>query len=238
MAVAVLFAMSTAYYAAPAKADLRQAAQAFENGDYESAKAEWHRLAERGEAEAEFGLGEIYEQANGDYKKAEVWYGKAAEHGSAKAEYRLALISMAGNEHSPPDIIKAYKWASLAAEGDGVWSELGKDLRGGSHAVQRRREPCEDRHEHDGLDDVAGAPAGIEETVDVEEEFETVRENLAKALKLAYSRGMGALPVAPADRTGYRRCCSPIGVGRAPHATAHLCRHHHCVRLYLPVAGL
>ena len=30
--------------AAPAKADLRQAAQAFENGDYESAKAEWHRL--------------------------------------------------------------------------------------------------------------------------------------------------------------------------------------------------
>ena len=83
-----------------------------------------------GEAEAEFGLGEIYEQANGDYKKAEVWYDKAAEHGSAKAEYRLALISMAGNEHSPPDIIKAYKWASLAAEGDGVWSELGKDLRG------------------------------------------------------------------------------------------------------------
>jgi tetratricopeptide (TPR) repeat protein len=130
LAVAVLFAMSTAYYAAPAKADLRQAAQAFENGDYERAKAEWHRLAERGEAEAEFGLGEIYEQANGDYKKAEVWYGKAAEHGSAKAEYRLALISMAGNEHSPPDIIKAYKWASLAAEGDGVWSELGKDLRG------------------------------------------------------------------------------------------------------------
>jgi hypothetical protein len=125
--------MSTGYCAAggiaAAKADLRQAAQAFENGDYERAKAEWNRLAERGDAEAEFGLGEIYEQHNGDYKKAEFWYSKAAEHGSAKAEYRLALISMAGNEGSPPDLIKAYKWASLAAEGDGVWSEIGRDLR-------------------------------------------------------------------------------------------------------------
>jgi hypothetical protein len=125
--------MSTGYYAAGgiavAKADPRQAAQAFENGDYERAKAEWHGLAKRGDAEAEFGLGEIYEQAAGNYRKAELWYGKAAEHGSAKAEYRLALISMAGNQESAPDLIKAYKWASLAAEGDGVWSELGRDLR-------------------------------------------------------------------------------------------------------------
>src|SRR5690348_16396974 len=133
LAIAALFAISTAYCAAGGiavvKADLMQAAQAFENGDYERAKAEWSRVAERGDAEAEFGLGEIYEQVDGDYKKAEVWYGKAAEHGSVEAKYRLALISMAGNEGSSPDLVKAYKWTWLAAEGDGVWSELGRDLR-------------------------------------------------------------------------------------------------------------
>ena len=153
MAVAVLFAMSTGYCAgggmAAAKADLRQAAQAFEDGDYERAKTEWNRLAERGDAEAEFGLGEIYEQAAGDYKKAEFWYGKAAEHGSAKAEYRLALISMAGNEASPPDLIKAYKWASLAAEGDGVWSELGRDLRGELESHSSAGEQVEGRRQAD-----------------------------------------------------------------------------------------
>src|SRR5208337_183662 len=41
----------------------------------------------------------------------------------------LALIWMSGDKKFPPNLVRAYKWASLAAEGDGVWSELGKDLR-------------------------------------------------------------------------------------------------------------
>jgi hypothetical protein len=113
-----------------AKADLRRAEQAFESGDYERARTEWSSLADRGDPDAEFGLGEIYEQADGDYKRAEFWYDKAARHGNAQAKYRLALISMTGNDRVPPDLIKSYKWALLTGEGESVWAELGKDLRG------------------------------------------------------------------------------------------------------------
>src|SRR5262249_15812785 len=99
-------------------------------GDYERARTEWSSPADRGNPDAEFGLGEIYEQADGDYKQAELWYSKAARHGNNQAKYRIALISMTGNERVSPALIKSYKLAFLTSEGEGVWAELGKDLRG------------------------------------------------------------------------------------------------------------
>src|SRR5689334_6545001 len=68
---------------------------AFLQGDFAQAEREWKRDAADGDVEAEFGLGELYEQIREDYPEAERWYERAAERGSIRARYRLALIALA-----------------------------------------------------------------------------------------------------------------------------------------------
>lgn len=111
-----------------ASADVAAGFTALARGDFDGAVAEWTEPAGRGDPEAEFGLGKVYEQGRNDYRRAEYWYSKAAEHGSSQAKYRLALIAMAGNKESPPDTIKAYKWAVIAAAANDEWGKLAADL--------------------------------------------------------------------------------------------------------------
>jgi len=103
-----------------ARADTAAGSAAFEKGDYVRAQAEWASAAERGDPDAEFGLGMLYERGDGnlqqDYKTAVRWYEKAAAHGNIGAEYRLALILAAGSDDLPPDLSEAYKWILLASE--------------------------------------------------------------------------------------------------------------------------
>lgn len=115
-----------------AKADVAAGQKAFDAGNYEKAMAEWQAAADKGDPEAEFGLGSLYEQGLGglaqDYKRAQFWYLKAAEKGNTQALYRLALIWAAGDANFAPDLIEAYKWAVLAAKSNGVWGTAGTDL--------------------------------------------------------------------------------------------------------------
>src|ERR1700683_2695596 len=104
----------------PARAASNAAAEAaFLNGEFARAETEWKPAAEKGDPDAEYGLGEVYEQGKGDYHTAELWYGKAAGQDYILAKYRLMLINMAGNKEFPPDLAKAYGWMLLAAEGRG-----------------------------------------------------------------------------------------------------------------------
>jgi hypothetical protein len=129
IALAVCFVLTMA---GPAKADVAAGRKAFDEGNYEKAMSEWQSAADKGDAEAEFGLGSLYEQGLGglaqDYKRAEYWYSKAAEQGNTEAQYRLALISAAGDVDFPSDLIEAYKWAAIAAKSNGVWGTAGTDL--------------------------------------------------------------------------------------------------------------
>jgi hypothetical protein len=115
-----------------AKADVAAGQRAFEQGNYEKAMSEWQGAADKGDPEAEFGLGSLYEQGLGalaqDYKRAEYWYSKAADQGNTEALYRLALIWAAGDINFPADLVEAYKWAMLAAKSKGVWGTAGADL--------------------------------------------------------------------------------------------------------------
>jgi hypothetical protein len=119
--------------APPAVADFAAGRDAFEKGDYQRAVLEWQNPADRGDADAQFGMGSLYEIGAGelkqDYKRADYWYRKAAEQGYTEAQYRLALIWGAGGDGFPPDLIEAYKWAVLAAESKGVWGSVAADLR-------------------------------------------------------------------------------------------------------------
>jgi len=119
--------------ASAAIADVAAGREAFEKGDYQRAVLEWQNAADRGDGEAQFGMGSLYEIGAGelkqDYKRADYWYRKAAEQGNTEAQYRLALIWGAGGDGFPPDLIEAYKWAALAADSKGVWGSVAADLR-------------------------------------------------------------------------------------------------------------
>jgi Sel1 repeat len=116
-----------------ATADTAAGRTAFEQGDYVRAMTEWQQAADRGDAAAEFGLGQLYEFGVGDlpqnYKRADYWYRKAARGGQSEAEYRLALIWSAGSADFPPHLVEAYQWVVLAADSKGVWGSLASDLK-------------------------------------------------------------------------------------------------------------
>lgn len=133
VATGAVFALCLVLFSpGPASGDVTAGQKAFDEGHYEKAMTEWQSAADKGDPEAEFGLGSLYEQGLGglpqDYKRAGYWYSKAAEQGNTEALYRLALIWAAGDIDFPPDLIEAYKWAALAGKSEGVWGTAGADL--------------------------------------------------------------------------------------------------------------
>ena len=76
------------------------------------------KLAEKGNAEAQYKLGEMYENADGvahDYTKAAFWYRKAAEQGLADAQTNLALLYKNGLG-IPQDYAQALVWDRKAVD--------------------------------------------------------------------------------------------------------------------------
>jgi TPR repeat protein len=74
------------------------------------------RLAEQGDAKAQYNLGVMYRKGHGVPKndaEAVNWYRKAAEQGYVDAQYNLGFMYHTG-EGVPYDYAKAYMWWSLA----------------------------------------------------------------------------------------------------------------------------
>lgn len=96
----------------------RQAADASFNENYAEAGVLWLSLAEKGDARAQFSLGELYHEGLGieaDIDRAIHWYTRAAEQGHVDAQNNLGIIYADGDEVSP-DYRTAIKWYTLAAE--------------------------------------------------------------------------------------------------------------------------
>lgn len=93
----------------------------FKMGHYGNARAIWEALEHKGNAQASFNLGILYEDGLGitqNNSKAIYYYDKAATAGSSKAQYRLGLLYSAGIK-TPKDDKKAVKWlTAAAAQGD------------------------------------------------------------------------------------------------------------------------
>jgi uncharacterized protein len=80
--------------------------------------ADMQRLAERGDAGAQYNLGLMYEQGYGvthDLRKAAAWFEKAAEQGEANAQYRLGSLYYHGHG-VPRDFTRAAAWYKKAAD--------------------------------------------------------------------------------------------------------------------------
>ncbi|MBW4329589.1 SEL1-like repeat protein [Stakelama sp. CBK3Z-3] len=83
--------------AMPAVADVKDGVDAWTRGDFAAAVAQWRGPAERGDADAQFNLGQAYKLGRGvprDLTIAQSWYHKAAVQGHREAQdnYGLALF--------------------------------------------------------------------------------------------------------------------------------------------------
>ncbi len=76
-------------------ADVKAGVEAWERGDYPTAVTAWRTEAVKGDADAQFNLGQAYKLGRGvptDLAQAESWYRRAATQGHLQAEDNLGLV--------------------------------------------------------------------------------------------------------------------------------------------------
>ena len=106
MAMAAALLAGTSAYA-PAHADVKDGVDAWSRGDYAKAVAQWQKDAARGDADAQYNLGQAYRLGRGvpqDMKKAEELYAKAAAagHPLAADNYGLLLFQQGRRAEAMP----------------------------------------------------------------------------------------------------------------------------------------
>jgi cell division septation protein DedD len=110
LAAAVLIATS-----APVGAQsVKLGADAWQRGDYAAAVAIWRPLAEKGEPEAQFDLGQAYRLGKGvttSLATAQTWFERAAEQGQVDAQTTLGLLLFQNGDQA-----SGLKWLKKAAD--------------------------------------------------------------------------------------------------------------------------
>jgi TPR repeat protein len=89
--------------AAPVLADVKAGVDAWQQGDYARAVAEWRPLAQAGDPDAQFNMGQAYKLGRGvqsDMSTAMDWYRKASAQGHARAEDNLGLLMFQQGERA------------------------------------------------------------------------------------------------------------------------------------------
>ena len=98
-------------------ADYDKGLAAYQSGDFATALREWRPLAEQGIADAQYGLGVMYDKGQGvpqDDKTAVKWYTLAAEQGYASAQSNLGVMYGIG-QGVIQDNVYAHMWWNIAA---------------------------------------------------------------------------------------------------------------------------
>lgn len=95
--------------------------QAFNLQNYADAFSYWRPLAEKGVAEAQYGVGFMYESGWGvarDYDQAFRWYQLAAQQGHRKSQFNLGLLYRKGEGVVKNDALGFYWIQTAADQGD------------------------------------------------------------------------------------------------------------------------
>ena len=103
---------------------------AYKNKDYATALREWTPLAKQGDADAQYNLGQMYNQGKGvpqDDKTAVKWYKLAAKQGNAPAQYNLGLMYAMGTGVIK-DNVYAHMWWNIAASSGNENAVIGRDI--------------------------------------------------------------------------------------------------------------
>ncbi|HEY6072038.1 MAG TPA: tetratricopeptide repeat protein [Anaerolineales bacterium] len=93
------------------------ARSAYNKGDYQTAYRIFKSLAERGDAGAQFSLGNMHMMGQGvpkDNAEALKWYRKAADQDHTGAQLNLGFIYLM-DQVIPRDYVLAYMWLNIAA---------------------------------------------------------------------------------------------------------------------------
>ena len=118
MRLRVLLVVSVWLCSTAAVAGLKEGYEALSKKDYVTAANEYRPLAERGDAEAQYRIGRMYEFGNGypqDKAQGIAWIRKAAAQGHADAEQELGVIYATG-DGVKQDNVQAVAWFRKAAE--------------------------------------------------------------------------------------------------------------------------
>jgi hypothetical protein len=104
-----------AFVAVPASGQsVKAGIDAWQRADYSGAVAIWKPLAEHGDADAEFNLGQAYRLGRGvplDLGSAEMWFQRAANSGHVDAQTTLGLLLFQNGDRA-----SGLKWLRRAAE--------------------------------------------------------------------------------------------------------------------------
>ena len=173
--------------ATPSLADVKAGVDAWSKGEYRRAVDEWRGPAVKGDADAQFNLGQAYKLGRGvpaDLPVAEGWYRKAAAQGHIQAEdnYGLALFQNGKRTEALPWLEKSaargepraqYVLGTMLFNGDGAskdWvrayamtlraSQAGLPQAGQSLAQMDRYIPAADRQRGAELARTMEADAG------------------------------------------------------------------------------
>ena len=106
----IVFILFLLFWPTLVQADSQAGMDAYAREDYETALKEWRPLAAQGLAEAQFGLGVMYENGRGvpqDDAQAATWYRKGADQGDVQAQFILGLLYDLGRG-VPQDYVLAY----------------------------------------------------------------------------------------------------------------------------------
>ena len=118
MRLRALLALSVLLCSTAAVAGLKEGYAALSKKDYVTAANEYRPLAERGDPEAQYRIGRMYEFGNGypqDKAQGIAWIRKAAAQGHVDAEQELGVVYATGDGVKQDDV-QAVTWFRKAAE--------------------------------------------------------------------------------------------------------------------------
>lgn len=108
-------AVMVALAASPLSAQsVRAGIEAWQRADYSGAIANWRPLAEKGDADAQFNLGQAYRLGRGvptNLAQSKSWFERAAASGHVDAQTTLGLLLFQNGDQA-----QGLKWLKLAAE--------------------------------------------------------------------------------------------------------------------------
>jgi TPR repeat protein len=114
----VALALPLGFAAPVAAGPLEDSLAAYQRGDYATALRLIGPLADRGDPNAQYRLGVLYDQGHGvlqDSTAAMRWYRKAADQGNTDAQFTIGIMYAKG-EGVPQDFAAAVAWYRKAAE--------------------------------------------------------------------------------------------------------------------------
>jgi TPR repeat protein len=103
---------------------MAEALEAYDGGDFETARDNWTRAAHAGNSDAMTALANLHLQGEGiavDRTRALMWYRRAARVGDVIAQLNLGEL-MAKGQAIGRDDVGAYFWLSLARRAGNAWA--------------------------------------------------------------------------------------------------------------------